>query len=458
MIGIALSDEERLKRLRGAPLSPMPTPAPQPIKREKGAGEQMMDIASEKAMTKASDTFIEPMIDKGISKGVELAGAGADKIAGAFKLAPTKAAAQKAALSMGPGGVGGGVAAGTSALTPTAAAVAPGTAGTGLSSLGSLFGMGGSGAATAGAGAAGTGTMAAMMASPLAPIALGLLAGKAFKLFSEGGKVGPLYSAEGEKVDAAQTVLDNILKQQKKKKANKDKSFFDMLAGSEAIDYKANGGMTGFRSANPNAQPAYATGFRRMPTALAPIAPGRQQTKNFAIAIPTYNPYVAPSAAPLVSSSNDDNGGDTVEGTPHYQVGNTGEFTTTGYSSKSQQHKSWTGGPHQDSNPDSSPSSGCFLTTAIVNRRNEADDGITLTKLRAFRDSFMGGKESDDLKEYYLIAPIIVSKIPQDHSDWDWIESQIDLAVSKIDNDDNISAYNIYKSMVLKLKENWLEE
>jgi len=308
MIGIALSDEERLKRLRGAPLSPMPTPTPQPIQKEKSAGEQMMDIASEKAMTKASDTFIEPMIDKGISKGVELAGVGADKIAGAFKLAPTKAAAQKAALSMGPGGVGGGVAAGTSALAPTAAAVAPGTAGTGLSSLGSLFGMGGSGAATAGAGAAGTGTMAAMMASPLAPIALGLLAGKAFKLFSEGGKVGPLYSAEGEKVDAAQTVLDSILKQQKKKEANKDKSFLDIIAGSEVVDYKANGGMTGFRSANPNAQPAYSTGFRRMPTTLAPLASGRQQTKNFVIAIPTYNPYVAPvEEAPV---NNDDGGRD----------------------------------------------------------------------------------------------------------------------------------------------------
>ena len=38
MIGIALSDEERLKRLRGAPLSPMPTPAPQPIKKEKKCG------------------------------------------------------------------------------------------------------------------------------------------------------------------------------------------------------------------------------------------------------------------------------------------------------------------------------------------------------------------------------------------------------------------------------------
>ena len=73
--------------------------------------------------------------------------------------------------------------------------------------------------------------------------------------------------------------------------------------------------MAGFRSANPNAQPAYATGFRRMPTALAPLASGRQQTKNFAIAIPTYNPYVAPSAAaPAATTSNGGRDGDDFSG------------------------------------------------------------------------------------------------------------------------------------------------
>jgi len=105
----------------------------------------------------------------------------------------------------------------------------------------------------------------------------------------------------------------------------------------------------------------------------------------------------------------------------------------------------------------SGPSSACFLTTAIVERRGEADNGETLTKLRTFRDTFMGGKESDDLKEYYDIAPLIIKAIPQDHSDWNWIESQIDLSVKEIDNHEYHTAYNIYKSMVLKLKQDWLE-
>jgi len=114
--------------------------------------------------------------------------------------------------------------------------------------------------------------------------------------------------------------------------------------------------------------------------------------------------------------------------------------------------------------PDTSSDSGggggsdsiCFITTAIVNRRGEADDGETLTKLRSFRDTFMGGKESDDLKEYYDIAPAIIKAIPKDHSDWDWIEKQIDLSIAKIDNNQPHDAYNIYKTMVLKLKETWL--
>jgi len=112
--------------------------------------------------------------------------------------------------------------------------------------------------------------------------------------------------------------------------------------------------------------------------------------------------------------------------------------------------------PDTTSDNESSSGGGCFITTAIVNRRGEANDGETLTKLRAFRDTFMGGKESDDLKEYYAIAPAIIKAIPEDHSDWNWIEKQIDLAIEKIDDNQLHDAYNIYKAMVLKLKEEWL--
>ena len=309
-IGIALSDEERLKRLRGAPLSPMPTPAPQQVKQEKGAGQQMVDLASSSVMNKASDKYIEPMIQKGF-----------DKVAGMFT--PAAAPIAQAGTGMSPGMAQAIIGSGSQAAPLVA------------NQAGALMPAALKGGSAAAAGAAGTGTMAAMMASPLAPIALGLLAGKAFKLFSDGGKVGPLYSAEGDKVDASQAILNSILEQKKKKEENKNKSFLDLLAGSESVDYKANGGMTGLRSANPNAQQlAYSPGFRAMPTALAPIGPGRLQTKNYNIAIPTYNPYVAPSAAaPGATASGDGRDNDY---SPHHDGGGShgnwnGDDGTGGY-------------------------------------------------------------------------------------------------------------------------------
>ena len=114
--------------------------------------------------------------------------------------------------------------------------------------------------------------------------------------------------------------------------------------------------------------------------------------------------------------------------------------------------------PSRPDNPDTGGGGGsfCFITTAIVERRGEADDGVTLTKLRKFRDTFMGGRNSDDLNEYYKIAPAIVAAIPEEHETWNWIGEQIDLAIIEIDNGNSQNAYDIYKSMVMKLKEEWL--
>ena len=52
----------------------------------------------------------------------------------------------------------------------------------------------------------------------------------------------------------------------------------------------------------------------------------------------------------------------------------------------------WDAGPDEDScgGDGGDDGGGCFLTTAIVERRGvEADDGPTLTALRAFRDGYM---------------------------------------------------------------------
>ena len=111
-------------------------------------------------------------------------------------------------------------------------------------------------------------------------------------------------------------------------------------------------------------------------------------------------------------------------------------------------------------NNDSDPSndgnsSACFLTTAIVERRGEEDNGPTLTKLRNFRDTFMASNIAD-VEEYYRIAPKIVASIPEDHDDWDWIGSQVDKSVEFIDKNLLDKAYTTYKNMVKKLEKDWL--
>lgn len=100
----------------------------------------------------------------------------------------------------------------------------------------------------------------------------------------------------------------------------------------------------------------------------------------------------------------------------------------------------------------------CFLTTAIVERRGEADDGRTLSKLRHFRDTYMRTTEAmeADVTEYYDIAPKILAKIPHNHSDWIFIENIVDQSCAFIDQQKYEEAYFCYKNMVNTLKSNWL--
>lgn len=99
--------------------------------------------------------------------------------------------------------------------------------------------------------------------------------------------------------------------------------------------------------------------------------------------------------------------------------------------------------------------SSCFLTTAIVERRGERDDGPTLTKLRKFRDTYLVTMPHE-VEEYYNVAPKIVAAIPDTHSDWSWIGSQIDKSIGFIDKDLPNEAYKTYKAMVVKLKKDWI--
>jgi len=103
---------------------------------------------------------------------------------------------------------------------------------------------------------------------------------------------------------------------------------------------------------------------------------------------------------------------------------------------------------------------GCFLTTAIVERRGEADDGRTLTALREFRDRYMlaAPERVAMVAEYYAAAPKIVAAIPADHPEWDWIEERIDASVAAIRAGNDGEAFAIYVGAMRRLNDRWLEQ
>ena len=111
------------------------------------------------------------------------------------------------------------------------------------------------------------------------------------------------------------------------------------------------------------------------------------------------------------------------------------------------------GDPFSDQGKDD-PDGGCFITTAIVEKKGEADDGETLTKLRKFRDEYMVDRQ-EEVQEYYDIAPKIIKAIDNEE-EWNWIENQIQKAIAYIDEEKQDDAYATYKNMVSTLKEKWL--
>ena len=90
-----------------------------------------------------------------------------------------------------------------------------------------------------------------------------------------------------------------------------------------------------------------------------------------------------------------------------------------------------------------------------MERRGEADDGPTLTKLRKFRDEYMANKKVE-VQEYYVIAPILVEAITDDN-EWQWIDNQIQKAVIYIDEKNYENAYTTYKDMVSILKNKYID-
>ena len=101
---------------------------------------------------------------------------------------------------------------------------------------------------------------------------------------------------------------------------------------------------------------------------------------------------------------------------------------------------------------------GCFLTTAVVERRGEADDGPTLSALRGFRDGYMmeTAERRALVEDYYRTAPSVVAAIPEDHADWGWIGERVDDAVAAVGNGDDDAAFAIYVDLMERLTGRWL--
>ena len=111
-----------------------------------------------------------------------------------------------------------------------------------------------------------------------------------------------------------------------------------------------------------------------------------------------------------------------------------------------------------DDNGDGGGGGPCWLTTAVVGMRGEADNGPTLTALRNFRDGWLAstpeGREL--IAEYYAVAPRIVSEIPAGHEDWEWIADQVDTALGEIVAGNNRDALAVYSGIVRMLQQKWL--
>ena len=111
----------------------------------------------------------------------------------------------------------------------------------------------------------------------------------------------------------------------------------------------------------------------------------------------------------------------------------------------------------------SSGSSGCFITSACCEYKGLPDDCDLMQKLRRFRDTYIKSLPEGEgvIKEYYRIAPLIVSSINnRDDADavYEEIYSSLLQAESLIDSDHNKEAYELYTNMVLSLKDRYTND
>lgn len=102
---------------------------------------------------------------------------------------------------------------------------------------------------------------------------------------------------------------------------------------------------------------------------------------------------------------------------------------------------------------------GCYLTTAMCNVLGKEDDCYELNTLRVFREKYMRNDEEGKklLKEYDRISPPIASRLlsseRKEEIASNMLKTFINIAIEKINGGNNIEAINIYKNMVVYVKE-----
>ena len=116
----------------------------------------------------------------------------------------------------------------------------------------------------------------------------------------------------------------------------------------------------------------------------------------------------------------------------------------------------------QEYEKEQSQNSGCFITTAVCDNFGKPDDCYELTMFRKFRDTWLREQEDGEslVKEYYAIAPIIVSKInlldnakEVYNSIWaDYLKP----CLLYLESDDKVSCKRKYVQMVMELKKKYL--
>jgi len=105
----------------------------------------------------------------------------------------------------------------------------------------------------------------------------------------------------------------------------------------------------------------------------------------------------------------------------------------------------------------------CFISTAVCKTLNKSDDCVELNVLRNFRDTFM--QETPEMLEevhgYYNIAPQICNEIEKTKDAGVAVYAEVWKkylmpAVEAVGQNEMQKAHDIYKQMVLDLKQKYL--